>query len=392
MTGGSAVRLKNGIVLDQDFILSPKDIEIQGEWITALTPWRGEEPGGWIDLSNKLVIPGLIDQHIHGCGGFDVEDASLEALAAMSEELARHGVTSFCPTVMARPIEGLPSILNMIRAGQRQGLPGAYVHGARLEGPYLSPLKKGAQKESRLSKPDAGEFLALWNRYPGLIKIVDLAPELEGAEDFIRRVHSRCVISMAHTAASYEGALEAFRQGVGQATHLFNGMAALDHREPGPAGAVLDSEQVRAELICDGIHIHPAMLRLAFRILGSRAVVVSDSMRAAGMPDGEYTLGGQKVCVRQGTALLRDGTLAGSTTNLHQELRNLLRFGIPLAQAVKAMTLNPAVQLGADKTTGSIQPGKYADLVVLDQDYEIFMVLVKGKIRWCRNRALAECP
>ena len=338
------------------------------------------------------MIPGLIDQHIHGCGGFDVEDASLEALAAMSEELARHGVTSFCPTVMARPIEELPPILDMIRAGQRQGLPGAYVHGARLEGPYLSPLKKGAQKESRLSKPDAGEFLALWNRYSGLIKIVDLAPELEGAEDFIRRVRSRCVISMAHTAASYEGALEAFRQGVGQATHLFNGMAALGHREPGPAGAVLDSEQVRAELICDGIHIHPAMLRLAFRILGSRAVVVSDSMRAAGMPDGEYTLGGQKVCVRQGTALLRDGTLAGSTTNLHQELRNLLRFGIPLAQAVKAMTLNPAVQLGADKTTGSIQPGKYADLVVLDQDYEIFMVLVKGKIRWCGNRAPAECP
>lgn len=386
------MRLKNGIVLDQDFILSPKDIEVQGEWITALTPWRDEEPGGWIDLSNKLVIPGLIDQHIHGCGGFDVEDASLEALAAMSEELARHGVTSFCPTVMARPIEGLPPILDMIRAGQRQGLSGAYVHGVRLEGPYLSPLKKGAQKESCLSKPDAGEFLALWNRYPGLIKIVDLAPELEGAEDFIRRVRSRCVISMAHTAASYEGALEAFRQGVGQATHLFNGMAALGHREPGPAGAVLDSEQVRAELICDGIHIHPAMLRLAFRILGSRAVVVSDSMRAAGMPDGEYTLGGQKVCVRQGTALLRDGTLAGSTTNLHQELRNLLRFGIPLAQAVKAMTLNPAVQLGADKTTGSIQPGKYADLVVLDQDYEIFMVLVKGKIRWCGNRAPAECP
>ena len=392
MTGGSTVRLKNGIVLDQDFILSPKDIESQGEWITALTPWRDEEPGGWIDLSNKLVIPGLIDQHIHGCGGFDVEDASLEALAAMSEELARHGVTSFCPTVMARPIEGLPPILNMIRVGQRQGLPGAYVHGARLEGPYLSPLKKGAQKESCLSKPDAGEFLALWNRYPGLIKIVDLAPELEGAEDFIRRVRSRCVISMAHTAASYEGALEAFRQGVGQATHLFNGMAALDHREPGPAGAVLDSEQVRAELICDGIHIHPAMLRLAFRILGSRAVVVSDSMRAAGMPDGEYTLGGQRAWVRRGAALLRDGTLAGSTTNLHQELRNLLRFGIPLAQAVKAMTLNPAVQLGADKTTGSIQPGKYADLVVLDQDYEIFMVLVKGKIRWCRNRAPAECP
>ena len=386
------MRLKNGIVLDQDFILSPKDIEVQGEWITALTPWRDEEPGGWIDLSNKLVIPGLIDQHIHGCGGFDVEDASLEALAAMSEELARHGVTSFCPTVMARPIEELPPILDMIRAGQRQGLPGAYVHGARLEGPYLSPLKKGAQKESCLSKPDAGEFLALWNRYPGLIKIVDLAPELEGAEDFIRRVRSRCVISMAHTAASYEGALEAFRQGVGQATHLFNGMAALGHREPGPAGAVLDSEQVRAELICDGIHIHPAMLRMAFRILGSRAVVVSDSMRAAGMPDGEYTLGGQKVCVRQGAALLRDGTLAGSTTNLHQELRNLLRFGIPLAQAVKTMTLNPAVPLGADKTTGSIQPGKYADLVVLDQDYEIFMVLVKGKIRWCGNRAPAECP
>ncbi|MFR3201945.1 MAG: N-acetylglucosamine-6-phosphate deacetylase [[Clostridium] leptum] len=381
------MRLKNGIVLDQDFILSPKDIEVQGEWITALTPWRDEEPGGWIDLSNKLVIPGLIDQHIHGCGGFDVEDASLEALAAMSEELARHGVTSFCPTVMARPIEELPPILDMIRAGQRQGLPGAYVHGARLEGPYLSPLKKGAQKESRLSKPDAGEFLALWNRYSGLIKIVDLAPELEGAEDFIRRVRSRCVISMAHTAASYEGALEAFRQGVGQATHLFNGMAALGHREPGPAGAVLDSEQVRAELICDGIHIHPAMLRLAFRILGSRAVVVSDSMRAAGMPDGEYTLGGQKVCVRRGAALLRDGT---STTN-HQACE-ICGFGIPLAQAVKAMTLNPAVQLGADKTTGSIQPGKYADLVVLDQDYEIFMVLVKGKIRWCGNRAPAECP
>lgn len=380
------MRFKNGIVMDQDFVLLPRDLEIQGEWIEALLPWRDEDPGDWIDISNKLVIPGLIDQHIHGCGGFDVEDASPKALAGMSEELVRHGVTSFCPTVMSGPLAGIPAILEAVRESKNRELPGAYIQGVRLEGPYLSPRKKGAQKENYLKKPSVDEFLTLWNQYPDLLKIVDLAPELKGAEDFIRNVRTKCVISMAHTAASYEEAVEGFRQGVSQATHLFNGMALFNHREPGAVGAVLDSNRVRAELICDGIHIHPAVLRIAFRLLGEdRAVVVSDSMRAAGMPDGEYILGGQKVWVRQGTALLEDGTLAGSTANLHQELLNLIRFGIPLAQAVKAMTLNPAVQLGADKTTGSIQPGKYADLVVLDQNYEICMVMVKGKILWNRD-------
>lgn len=375
------MRLTNGMILDGNFTLAPKDIVVQGERIAALPPWEKGTQGDTVDLFDKLVVPGFIDQHIHGCGGFDVEDASLEAIRAMSRELARHGVTSFCPTVMSGPLDKLPGILDAVREGEKQGLGGAYPHGVRLEGPFLSPAKKGAQKEAYLRKPSVDEFLSLWDRYQGWIKMVDLAPELEGAADFIRRVSPKCTVSLGHTAVTYKGALEAFRLGASQATHLFNGMAALDHREPGLAGAVLDHSQARGELICDGVHIHPAVVRMAFRLLGEdRAVVISDSMRGAGMPDGEYTLGGQRVWVKQGKALLEDGTIAGSVTNLHQELRNLLEYGVPMKEAIKAMTINPAVQLGVAGDTGSIEEGKYADLVVFDRNYEICMVMVKGNI------------
>lgn len=341
----------------------------------------GTACGGQNAPSEESQGPGFIDQHIHGCGGYDVEDGSLEAVRAMSRELARHGVTSFCPAVMSGPLDKLPGILDAVRGSEKRGLWGAYPHGVRLEGPYLSSVKKGAQKEDYLRKPSADEFLSLWDRFPGWIKMVDLAPELEGAADFIRQVSPKCAISLGHTAVTYEGALEAFRLGASQATHLFNGMAALDHREPGLAGAVLDHPQARGELICDGVHIHPAVVRMAFRLLGEdRAVVISDSMRGAGMPDGEYTLGGQKVWVQQGKALLEDGTIAGSVTNLHQELRNLLEYGVPMKEAIKAMTINPAVQLGVAEDTGSIEEGKYADLVALDRNYDICMVMVKGNI------------
>lgn len=375
------MRLTNGMILDGNFTLAPRDIVVQGERIAALPPWEKGTQGDIVDLSGKLVVPGFIDQHIHGCGGFDVEDGSLEAIRAMSQELARNGVTSFCPTVMSGPLDKLPGIIDAVRGSEKQGLLGAYPHGVRLEGPYLSPTKKGAQKEDYLRNPSADEFLSLWDRCPGWIKMVDLAPELEGAADFIRQVSRKCAVSLGHTSVTYQGALEAFRLGASQATHLFNGMAALNHREPGLAGAVLDHPQARGELICDGVHIHPAVVRLAFRLLGEdRAVVVSDSMRGAGMPDGEYTLGGQKVRVQRGKALLENGAIAGSVTNLHQELRNLLEYGVPMKEAIKAMTINPAVQLGVAEDTGSIEEGKYADLVVLDRNYDIYMVMVKGTI------------
>jgi len=209
---------------------------------------------------------------------------------------------------------------------------------------------------------------------------VDVAPETDGAEEFIRKALRLCTVSIAHTTADYEQTTKALRWGATHATHLFNAMTGLSHRQPGTVGAIFDSPAT-AELICDGIHVHPAVIRTAWKVLGSdRVVLISDAMSAAGMPDGEYKLGGQIVIVRDGAARLKDGSLAGSTTNVMQCVRNAIRFGIPPEQAVKAASINPAKVLKCDRFTGSIEIGKYADLVVVDNEFNINKVFIKGHI------------
>lgn len=377
--------LKNAEIFNPEFRLIRADLSVSGEKIDGIFPDRSGDDG--IDLNGCIIAPGFVDIHIHGCAGADACDGTREAMEKIAGQLILKGVTSFCPTTMTVSMQQIQTALAVVRDCMEHPPEGASVCGANLEGPYISESRKGAQKPDFVRKPDWREFEKLFRECGGIIKLLDLAPERENCGELIERASSFCRVSLAHSEADYRQATEAFRLGVTHVTHLFNAMTGLHHREPGAVGAVFDNERVRAELICDGFHIHPAVLRTAFRLLGeNRAVIVSDSMRAAGLPDGVSELGGQKVWIRQGQARLADGTIAGSTTNLHEEIKNLIRFGIPLRQVIKSATINPAAAIGEDNRIGSIGIGKQADLVVLDRDYEIRMVMAKGRIAYfCKN-------
>ena len=364
--------------LDEDFRLVQGDIEIEdGKILRVGKDLPRKEEDLAVDCAGSYtVVPGFVDVHIHGCAGSDTCDATREALEAMAAFLLAHGVTSFCPTTMTTSRETIQAAL--LAAKDMMDHPmegGARVVGVNMEGPFIAKERKGAQKEEDILPPDFPLFQQFYEESGGIVRLVDVAPEQPGGLDFVEKASQLCTVSIAHTTADYDQAKAAFDKGVTHATHLFNAMSGLHHRKPGVVGAVFDDSRVRGELICDGFHIHPAVLRAAFRLLGDRALIVSDSMRANGMPEGEaFDLGGQMVTVHQGKALLPDGTIAGSVTNLHQEIKNLVSFGVPFEQAVKAATLVPARAIGLDGEIGSIAPGKRADLVVLDENLDIAAV------------------
>lgn len=372
--------LRNAEVYGADFNPEKADLSIRGEKIAAVGHGLGREDQE-LDLEGYTVVPGFIDMHIHGCKGFDTCDGTREALSGMAGFLIEKGVTSFCPTTMTVAHEDIEHAVYNVEECMDHPPEGAAVQGVNMEGPYISLNRKGGQKGDFVRNPNWNEFYDLYKRTGDTIRIVDIAPETRGATEFIAKASKICRVSMAHTDANYEQATESFKAGITHVTHLFNAMPGLAHREPGAVGAVFDDNSVKAELICDGFHIHPAALRIAFRILGeNRTVVISDSMRASGQPDGLYDLGGQAVCVKHGQARLADGTIAGSTTNLYEEFKNLIGFGIPFRQALKSVTINPAMEIGRDEAIGSIKEGKTADLVVLDDSLNIKMVMAKGKI------------
>lgn len=364
--------------LDEDFRLVQGDIEIEdGKILRVGKDLPRKEEDLAVDCAGSYtVVPGFVDVHIHGCAGADTCDATREALEAMAAFLLAHGVTSFCPTTMTTSRETIQAAL--LAAKDMMDHPmegGARVVGVNMEGPFIAKERKGAQKEEDILPPDFPLFHQFYEESGGIVRLVDVAPEQPGGLDFVEKASQLCTVSIAHTTADYDQAKAAFDKGVTHATHLFNAMSGLHHRKPGVVGAVFDDSRVRGELICDGFHIHPAVLRAAFQLLGDRALIVSDSMRANGMPEGEaFDLGGQMVTVHQGKALLPDGTIAGSVTNLHQEIKNLVSFGVPFEQAVKAATLLPARAIGLDGEIGSIAPGKRADLVVLDENLDIAAV------------------
>lgn len=374
--------LKNAKIFNEEFELVEQNITINGEKITAIDDTASADEV--LDLAGYTVLPGLIDMHIHGCAGCDTGEATPDALEAMSQCLVQRGVTSFCPTSMTLSAEELQGIFRNV-AACKQTVSGAYIHGVNMEGPYIAMSKKGAQNGAYVRNPDADEFMQLYNDCGGVIKVVDIAPECDGAEEFVKTVQPICPVSIAHTAAGYDEACAAIEWGVRHVTHLYNAQSGLTHRSPGVVGAVFDKTReygVRAELICDGFHIHPAALRIAFAQLGEdNSVIISDSMCAAGHVDGEYDLGGQTVYVKDGKALLADGTIAASTSNVYEELKNVISFGIPLRQAVKSATINPARAIRVDGETGSIAVGKNADLLVVDDEFNIILVIVKGCIK-----------
>lgn len=331
-----------------------------------------------IDAEGCYVIPGLIDIHFHGCVGHDFCDASLEGLAAMAEYELSQGITSICPASMTLPQDML---VNICRNGQlfaaNHSLPSqARLVGINLEGPFISYEKRGAQNPDYIACADFEMTKALQEASGGLIKLLTIAPETEGAMDFICKMKSSRLkdisISIGHTTSDYDTAMVAFSNGADHVTHLFNAMPGFTHRAPGVIGAAFDTKNCFVEMICDGVHIHPSAVRAAFSMFtDDRIVLISDSMMAAGMPDGMYALGGQDVSVKGNHAVLKDGTLAGSVTNLADCMRTAVSMGIPLESAVKSASINPARSIGIDDRYGSLEIGKVADFVLLRSDLSL---------------------
>lgn len=369
--------LSNAKYLDGDFQLRKGDLELNDKKIQRIgekLPYRQEDMV--VDCEGYTVIPGFVDVHIHGCDNADTCDGSREAIDKMARFLLQRGVTSFCPTTMTVDQKTIERALLAAKACYDAPLEdGARVVGVNMEGPFIAAARKGAQLESAILPPDLELFKHFYELSGGIVKLIDIAVEQPGGDAFIEEAKKLCAVSIAHTTAGYDGAKHAFDLGVTHATHLFNAMSGLHHRDPGVVGAVFDDDRVFAEIICDGLHIHPAVLRTAFKALEDRVLVISDSMRANGLPEGEpFDLGGQLVTVEHGKATLEDGTLAGSVTNLYDEVKNLIRFGIPFEQAVKAATLIPARSIGLEQEIGSIEEGKRADLIVLDEALTIVAV------------------
>ncbi|MDD6176162.1 MAG: N-acetylglucosamine-6-phosphate deacetylase [Firmicutes bacterium] len=373
--------LKNATILNGEFHRVKGDLLMQGETIVQIGE-QIEAPGEQaLDCSGKLLVPGLIDIHTHGAVGCDHSSGDPEALRKIAEYEGKNGVTAFLPTTMTISEEAIRKAAVNVRDYCKTEHAGATPLGVHMEGPFFSQAKRGAQPPEWIREPDAEMFRRLNAACGGMIKIVDVAPEVDGALEFIRAVKGEAVVSVAHTAADYDQTRAAFEAGASHAIHLYNGMTGATHRAPGVVGAVWDTPDVTAELICDGIHIHPAMLRSTFRLLGRRVVMISDSLEAAGMPDGARFLdaGGHEITVTNGKATLADGTIAGSSTNLMECVRRVIGFGVELETAFYAASFAPAKVIGCEKLLGSLEPGKRADVVILDEALQPAGVFIKGK-------------
>ena len=340
----------------------------------------GNLSGDGLDAAGKYLIPGLVDIHTHGAMGFDTCDAMNEGLNTMAVFYASRGVTSFCATSMTYDEHTLNDVMRT--AGKFKGdKNAAKCVGINMEGPFISAKKKGAQDAKNIYSPDIAMFERLNKAADGRIRIVNVAPETQGAMEFIREVSKVSTVSLAHTAADYDTARDAFFNGANHVTHLFNAMEPFLHRSPGVVGAAFDAGAF-VEIICDGIHLHPSVIRAAFTLYGAnRVCLVSDSMRSAGLPDGEYELGGQPVYVKMGKATLIDGTIAGSSTNVLTALQNCVAFGVPKEQALLAASITPACSIGLGGEIGSIERGKLADLILTDENFNISNVFIEGRER-----------
>lgn len=368
--------IKNVRVFKENGTFETGEIYIQGEKFVENC---AEEQV--IDGNGAYAVPGLTDIHFHGCVGYDFCDGTNEAIKAMAEYELENGITAICPATMTLGEDTLTDIAGA--AASYDGATGADLVGINMEGPFISMEKKGAQNPAYIHKPDAEMFRRLQKASGNLFKLCAIAPEEEGAIDFIKELKDEVVLSVAHTKADFDIAQKAFEAGARQVTHLYNAMNSFTHRAPGVIGAACDNDNVRVELICDGVHVHPSVIRTTFKMFGDdRIVMISDSMMATGKPDGIYSLGGQSVTVKGNLATLTEGgAIAGSATNLMNCVRFAVKTaGIPLESAIKCAAVNSAKAIGIYDKYGSITPGKYANVVLLDEDLNIEKIIKRGTI------------
>ena len=371
ITGGQVFDLEKGFVA--------RDVCFDGELLAETSA-----DGKTYDAGGCYVIPGLTDLHFHGCVGEDFSDADPAGLQRMADYELSRGVTQICPAGMTLGEDQLTRICQTAAAHRAQNAGGAELVGVNLEGPFLCKAKKGAQNEAFLHDPDPVMLHRLQEAAQGMVKLVTLAAEQPGALEFIQGAKEDGItVSLGHTTADYDTASAAYAAGARQATHLFNAMPPFTHRAPGVVGAAFDHPEVKVELISDGVHIHPSVVRAVFQLFGAqRVILISDSLRATGMPDGRYPFGGQEIEVHGNRATMvgDPNTLAGSVSDLMACLKSAVSFGIPLADAVRAAAVNPAQVLGVFPRMGSVDTGKLANLAILDENLELKDVFFRGRL------------
>ncbi len=377
--------LKNGLVFTQSGAFEALDIVTDDDRITDLCSGIEGELHNVFDASDCYILPGLTDVHFHGCAGHDFCDGNREAFDAIAAYEFTQGVTSICPATMTLSADMLSDILSAAADYREEQISGkaetarADLIGIHMEGPFINAHKKGAQNEAYVQTP-SGDALRKWQTdAKGLVKLVSLAPEIPGAISCIQECSGDFRFSIAHTESDYDTAIKAFAAGADHVTHLYNAMPPFTHRAPGVIGAASDTDKAYVELICDGVHIAPSVVRATFRLFGDdRVILISDSMEATGKPDGTYSLGGLEVHVKGSHATLADGTLAGSVTPLYRCMLTAVSMGIPFESAIKAATLNPCRSIGMDQELGSITVGKKAHFLVLNKEDKSIKAVIKG--------------
>jgi N-acetylglucosamine-6-phosphate deacetylase len=376
------VSIEGGKVVTPLDVFDKADVLIEDGKLVAIGPnLANTDVAETIDAEGQIVAPGYIDVHTHGSAGHDTMDGTREAIEGMATFFATHGVTSFCPTTLTVGAEDIMTSVRAVHECQQNPIKGAQPLGVHLEGPYIEAGKKGAQPEKHVRTASVGDYKDFFSL--GNIRLITFAPEIEENKELIAFARARGAAAVVgHSDASYEQMVEAVKLGINHATHTFNQMGGIHHRKPGTVSGVLLLEEIYAEFIADGVHLHPAIVDMIVRLKGSdRALLITDAISGAGMPDGDYELGGQKIVVKEGAVRLEDGTLAGSALTMDQAVRNVREFtGRPLAECIKMATLTPARSIGVASRKGSLEPGKDADIVILDQDLNVVTTMVGGKI------------
>jgi N-acetylglucosamine-6-phosphate deacetylase len=371
--------IRNGIIITPQEVLREQALIINDNTIERIGADSTSPDTTVIDAKGCYVVPGFIDVHVHGADGYDTMDATPKAIQTMGAFYAKHGVTSYYPTTMTMPAPNIQAALENVEHCP-QPTNGAQHLGVHVEGPYLNLKYKGAQPPEYFRPPVPAEY-GQWLE-TGVCKLITVAPEIEGSLEMIQELTAQGVeFAIGHSAASYEEAVKGFDVGVRQVTHVFNGMVGLHHREPGALAAILTDDRVNAQLIADGIHVHPGMIRMLIRAKGAdHVMLITDAIEATGLSDGDYDLGGQKVTVKEGIARIANGALAGSTLTMDKAIRNMVSFtDLPLQKIIAMASTVPARAMRlANK--GKLEAGCDADIVLLNRELEVMATMVGGSI------------